>query len=190
MFIVAGMHIPIHFRPGGDGVPKTIYNGVHTKRTARHILLSGMEPHDDDAHDQYLQINGLAFAVLAVVFSGAWRRSTRYPRDQRLFSTLVLFNAFMLIADTGMWVFSGHSGATAGILLRTSTVLYYLIHPLPCLLWRLYADLQLNRVLCVADPAWLARPSGCPSSVLVIVSLRTGFLFAFTTATPMLAARE
>jgi hypothetical protein len=48
----------------------------------------------------YFQINGLALAVLAVVFSGSWRRSTRYPRDQRLFSTLVMFNAFMLIVDT------------------------------------------------------------------------------------------
>ncbi len=129
----------------------------------------------------YFQINGLALAVLAVVFSGSWRRSTRYPRDQRLFSTLVMFNAFMLIVDTGMWVFSGHSGATAGILLRTSTVLYFLIHPVPCMLWSLYADLQLNRgvVRSRSRLALLALPVFLHAA-LVLLSLRNGFLYEFT----------
>ncbi|NLN45527.1 MAG: GGDEF domain-containing protein [Clostridiaceae bacterium] len=129
----------------------------------------------------YLQINGLALAILAVVFSGSWNRSTRYPRDQRLFRALVLSNAFMLIVDTGMWSFSGQSGATAGILLRTSTVLYFLVHPLPCLLWSLYAELQLNRGIVRGGPrlAFLSLPVVL-HSVLVLISLKTGFLFDFT----------
>lgn len=31
----------------------------------------------------YIQINGFALAVLALVFVGVWRRSGHYPRDHR-----------------------------------------------------------------------------------------------------------
>lgn len=77
-----------------------------------------------------------------------------------------------------MWASAGEPGRTASLLLWITTAGYFLLQPVPCLLWSLYADCQLNRG--IRRHRYVCLLAGLPvavNSLLVIVSLRTGYLF-------------
>ena len=93
----------------------------------------------------YFQTNGFALAVLLMIFIGVWRRSADYPPDQKIFLGMLASNALLLVFDTAMWAFAGQSSAFAMLLHPLATSLYFMLQPLPCILWLVYADLQINR---------------------------------------------
>ena len=95
-----------------------------------------------------------------------------------MFLTILAFNALVLIVDTLMWVMNGSQGIgmREGNLIITMT--YYILNPIPCMLWSLYADYMINN-----DVMRLKRitlPLSVPmliNTALSVTSLLTGYTF-------------
>jgi len=52
--------------------------------------------------------------------------------------------SLILIFDSIMWIFDGKSNMLFRIIILLSTILYFIINPIICMVWSLYVDYQIN----------------------------------------------
>jgi diguanylate cyclase (GGDEF)-like protein len=65
--------------------------------------------------------------------------------EQKLFLALLGFNALLLVLDTLLWLLDGQAGRIFREANLTLTTFYYILNPVPCLLWSLYAFYLVSR---------------------------------------------
>lgn len=128
----------------------------------------------------YIELNAFAIVILFLIFLNIKYQSERYLLDQKLFCLLLISNALILIMDTVLWILNGKSGAymrQANLLL---TVFYYILNPLPCILWSLYVDYKFYRDK--KHTKRLILPFSIPiliNAVLSVLSYFKGYEFFF-----------
>lgn len=93
----------------------------------------------------YIEINIFAFAILLIIFLNIRNSSEKSLFDQKLFMALICSNALILLFDTGMWFLNNNTGFLAREANIFITTVYYILNPIPCMLWSLYADFQISR---------------------------------------------
>ncbi|MDF2984566.1 MAG: hypothetical protein K0R50_76 [Eubacterium sp.] len=93
----------------------------------------------------YIEINLIALTILIIIFFNIRSKKERFLYDQKLFMLLLFFNAMILIFDTVMWVLNFKDGGTARVLNNVATTAYYMLNPVPCMLWSVYADFQIHK---------------------------------------------
>ncbi len=126
----------------------------------------------------YIEINFIAFAILLIIFFNIRIKKERYLYDQKLFMLLLLFNVMILVSDTAMWVLNLKNGESARYLNIVATTVYYMLNPVPCMLWSVYADFQMHK-----DEQQTKRLAGLLSipvflnAVLAVMSPSYQFLF-------------
>ncbi len=89
-------------------------------------------------------INIFCVFLLAILLFNMYFRNGKYLPDQKMFIYMLLSTGMLLILDTMQWTFDGHPGALPQNIIRASSVFYYMIQPLPGLLWCLYARYQIS----------------------------------------------
>jgi diguanylate cyclase (GGDEF)-like protein len=92
-----------------------------------------------------LELNCFGLAILVLIFLNIYHPTKSYLLDQKLFLSLLVTTAFILVLDMFMWLNDGVPGLTIRIAYNIITVFYYTLNPLICLLWYLYADYYINR---------------------------------------------
>jgi len=85
------------------------------------------------------QLNIYALIILAIIYLSLKKRAASNIND-RIFIYLVLSNALLLILDAMMVFLDGRIGTLANLEMIFVTTLYYILNPVPCLLWTYYAD--------------------------------------------------
>jgi diguanylate cyclase (GGDEF)-like protein len=93
----------------------------------------------------YIDINSFALIISLLIFLNIRNRSRIYTFDQKLFLTVLGANALLLILDTLTWILDGKSGFLTRDFNLSVTSLYYILNPLPAMLWSFYADFQIYR---------------------------------------------
>ncbi len=91
----------------------------------------------------YVEINLIAVTILIIIFFNIRNKKDRYLYDQKLFSLLLFFNTLILLFDTLTWVFNMRIGETARYINIVSNTIYYMLNPVPCMIWALYADFNI-----------------------------------------------
>lgn len=89
-------------------------------------------------------INIFCIILLAILLFNMFSRNGKYLPDQKLFMYMLVSVASLLIFDTMQWVFDGHMGVFSQSVIRISSVFYYMLQPLPGLIWCLYARYQIS----------------------------------------------
>jgi diguanylate cyclase (GGDEF)-like protein len=90
----------------------------------------------------YTEMNAFALSVLALVLINL-RKADMYFIEQKLFMTLSICNAAILILDTATYLLNGKTGSFARLVCYVSMGFYYLLGPMICALWSLYVDHQV-----------------------------------------------
>jgi len=89
-------------------------------------------------------INIFCILLLAILLLNMFSRNGKYLPDQKLFIYMLVSTASLLILDTMQWVFDGHLGALSQNVIRVSSIFYYMLQPLPGLVWCLYVRYQIS----------------------------------------------
>lgn len=124
----------------------------------------------------YVNLDLFSLIVLAVVFFNARTHSGSLLDGRQLFYLLLFSVAAELVLDTFQWWLNGAAALRAASI--AVALPYSAMTPLPCYLWSLYADFQVNR-----SPARIRRlllPLGLPLLVIFALSaasVRWGLLF-------------
>lgn len=90
----------------------------------------------------YTEINIFGILILLLLYLGQ-RRPRNVPPDQRLFDAMLLSTIWIIVLDSGMWVFDGQTFSSARALNYTVTSLYFLFTPLSAFFWVLYTDYKV-----------------------------------------------
>ena len=93
----------------------------------------------------YVEINLIAVTILFIIFFNIRNKKDKYLYDQKLFTLLLLFNMLILLFDTLTWVFNMRIGETARYINIVSNTIYYMLNPVPCMIWALYADFNIYK---------------------------------------------
>ena len=93
----------------------------------------------------YVETNIIALIILLLIFINIRQQEENYLIEQKLFWALLGSNALLLIFDTIICVINGRMGFLAREANLTVTFIYYILNPLPGMLWSFYADYQINR---------------------------------------------
>ncbi len=127
-----------------------------------------------------MEINLFALGVLALIFFNSNLRGEKRLFDQKLFLALIISNALLLTADSGMWMSNGGSGAGMRELNLLVTTAYYILNPVPCALWCLFIHNQLfkDEVRTKKLIRWLGIPAALVA-VLSVLSIFTRWFFYF-----------
>ncbi len=126
----------------------------------------------------YIEINLIAVTILMIIFFNIRNKKERYLYDQKLFILILFFNILILIVDTATWVLNTKSGDHARYMNIISNTVYYILNPVPCMLWSLYADFQINKD--VKRVKKISLPLSLPvliNAVLALLSPAKGLLF-------------
>lgn len=89
-------------------------------------------------------INIFCIVLLAILLLNMFHRSGKYLPDQKLFMHMAAMTIILLVLDTLQWVFDGRMGSLPQDVIRISSALYYLIQPLPGVIWCLYVRYQIS----------------------------------------------
>ncbi len=130
-----------------------------------------------------LQIDALCIAVLLVIAPAVERRAagTRSGRapDARAFMGLIASTVAILAFDAAGWAIDGMPGRAGRAAVYAADCAYYLAHPLPTLLYIVYADFQVR-----GDPARserIVRPLAAVFAALGLLAISAplnGLLFS------------
>jgi diguanylate cyclase (GGDEF)-like protein len=93
----------------------------------------------------YVELNIFAMVILFLVFISMNYCTKKYTFEQKLFLGLILSNALILVFDTVFWVINGRSGLFLRELNFLANSVYYILNPVPCVLWSMYAYFQVYR---------------------------------------------
>ncbi len=127
----------------------------------------------------YIEINLIALAIIVVIFLNIKNKRERYFYDQKLFTLILAFNVVILLFDTATWLLNMQPGQTAMTLNKISNTIYYMLNPVPCMLWAVYADFQISK----DEPRIkkLSLPLSVPvviNAVMALLSPAFGLLFS------------
>ncbi len=126
----------------------------------------------------YIEINLIAVTILMIIFFNIRNKKERYLYDQKLFMLILFFNILILIVDTATWVLNTKNGDHARYMNIISNTVYYILNPVPCMLWSVYADFQINKD--VKRVKKISLPLSLPvliNAVLALLSPAKGLLF-------------
>ncbi len=128
----------------------------------------------------FLETNILAIIILLIIFFNLREHSEKYQYDQKLFAVLLISNLIILVLDSVLWVLNGQPGQGARTLNLLLTSVYFIINPLPCLLWSVYVNYQIfhNSEQARAKMLFLFIPVGV-NTLLSIISCFSGSYFYF-----------
>ena len=84
-----------------------------------------------------------AILICLIIFSNVFNKGVLHAIEQKLFLALIIANIFVLLLDTGMWIFDKNNNETMIILNKVSTCLYYIMNPIVCLFWALYSHYKI-----------------------------------------------
>lgn len=93
----------------------------------------------------YTQINLFSLLILLLIYLNVHRQSDTYFNEQKLFLVLLYCNALILILDSFMWILDGVPGSGITAALSAVTTVYYILNPVICMVWSVYADYQIHR---------------------------------------------
>lgn len=93
----------------------------------------------------YIEINIIASVILLIIFLNIKRSSERFLIDQKIFISIIGFCGLSIVLDTIAWALNGQPGAAFRYSNITVTALYYIINPVPYMLWSVYVDYQINK---------------------------------------------
>ena len=125
-----------------------------------------------------IDINILAFIILAILFFKAYNPSEKMFVQQRLFLGMVLLNAIIIAFDTTTWLVDGLPGSPALFWNKATNLILYIIIPLAPSMWMLYTDYQIKKP--EANLKKIFFVLGCillSNGLLSVVSLWTGWYF-------------
>jgi len=91
----------------------------------------------------YIEINSIAVTILLIIFFNIRRKKDKNQYDKKLFSLLLLSNMLILFFDTLTWVFNMRSGVAARYINIISNTIYFMLNPVPCMIWTLYVDFNI-----------------------------------------------
>jgi diguanylate cyclase (GGDEF)-like protein len=91
----------------------------------------------------YVEINAISLAILLLVYIGIHHRSVKCLFEQKLFLALLISNALLLILDTIQWCLDGKPGLFLKNLDLLMGAAYYILNPIPCAIWSMYANYQV-----------------------------------------------
>ena len=91
-----------------------------------------------------LEINTFALLILLLIFLNLKHQAKNYLLKQKLFTALLGLNALILILDTILWILDGKASMSVREANLLLTTLYYILNPIPCLLWSLYANYLIS----------------------------------------------
>ncbi|MDD3831174.1 MAG: GGDEF domain-containing protein [Clostridia bacterium] len=91
----------------------------------------------------YLISNGFGIAVLTVLVLSSVNRASFQTMDDRLYWLALFTTMVILVIDTLVWEFDGLHAPNARTVNLILNCLYYLLQPIPCLIWCLYVDYKL-----------------------------------------------
>ena len=117
----------------------------------------------------YIQTNIFALAILSLILVNVHRRPENRLIEQKLYLCLVYSNVGLLILDSVLWLMDGTSGLLARDILISLTSLYYVLNPLPCLVWSLYINFQVYRS--VKNTRESVIPLVIPTAVNTVLSV-------------------
>ncbi len=126
----------------------------------------------------YIEINLIAIAIIVVIFFNIRNKSEIYFYDQKLFTLLLSFCSLIILLDSATWLFNTRPGQGVMGLSVILNTLYYMLNPVPCMLWAIYADFQISK----DEPRIkkLSIPLSFPvliNAVIAVLSPAYGFLF-------------
>lgn len=90
------------------------------------------------------EIDIYALLLLFVLYANMFRRDRTYLPDHKLFFCLWASVAIMLCLDSIQWIIDGTDGRFAYYVNLIGDALYYIIHPIPCALFYIYARYQIK----------------------------------------------
>jgi diguanylate cyclase (GGDEF)-like protein len=91
-----------------------------------------------------LQASCLCLLIIVILwFSGDRRKTSRMEPDSRLYRTLLIATAFMLVSDSFTWLLDGWPGIIGRDAVLVANCLYYIGHTVPVALFFLYSDFQI-----------------------------------------------
>jgi len=91
----------------------------------------------------WVTINLIGFLVLIFMYINRDKTSLKTNPGKKLFGYIQIVLMFYLIFDTGMYLIDGRTFIAARSLNYILSMLYYLVTPLPCLLFFLYCDYKI-----------------------------------------------
>lgn len=125
-----------------------------------------------------VQADLYALIVLSIIFINLRNKADLTNFSNQIFLLQVKLNAVALLLDLLMVYLDGSPGETVHLVLLISSVLYYCLNPLACLLWLIYADyfiyLDTSRLKRYALP--IAIPT-LALAFISILSLWGGYVF-------------
>lgn len=128
----------------------------------------------------YIEINVIALLIITLIYSNLRHKPDSLSIDLKLFNLIMLLTGVILIADTGMWILDGTSYYVTRGLLLLSTLIYYILQPIICMLWSLYVDYGINHdrarlkkyLFIISIPAVI-------NAILSLISCFTNYFFYF-----------
>jgi hypothetical protein len=90
----------------------------------------------------YAEMDFLGMIILLLFYLNQ-RRSGCYAMDDRLFNTVLLCGAFVLLLDGVLWLLDGVVYPGGRALLFALTSVSYVVNPLIAMLWVSYCDLRV-----------------------------------------------
>ena len=126
------------------------------------------------------QINIFALFMLVILFINVYRRSKNMLPDEKLYLTIVSADVLILLADTVQWLVDGRAGSLMAGFNITSTMLYYILNPLPCLLWCYYVRYQFSMDEKDSRAKTILAIPAVLSAGLSVTSANTGWYYSFS----------
>ena len=87
-----------------------------------------------------IQADLYALLILAIIYLSFKKKADLKNTSNQIFLLVVFLNAAALTLDIIMIILDGIPGQAASLALMTVTLLFYILNPLPCLVWLAYVD--------------------------------------------------
>lgn len=91
----------------------------------------------------YIQTGLFSLIILALVYFNIKFDINKSKLDHTIFKALVLSTALVVVFDVLMYLLPLQQSELFIFLNKVVTCVYYILNPIPCLLWSLYADLLI-----------------------------------------------
>lgn len=88
------------------------------------------------------EINIFALFMLVILFINMYRRAKNFLPDEKLFVYIIAVTCLILIIDAAQWSVDSQPGLF--LLNKLLILFYYILNPLPCILWCFYIRYQFS----------------------------------------------
>lgn len=126
----------------------------------------------------YIQTSVVGLMILAIILFNLGKIKGERKFNDRVFAVLVVSNGLLLILEALLNVFNTYIADQANLPLLIIVLLFYILNPLPCLLWTIFVVSWINRdrqidkrfIAVILLPILL-------NALLSVSSLATGYSF-------------